>query len=302
MNCLPTFSTRAAMRIALLCGAALFASACDRETPSGPASADASPPKSVPDESLPADQYVTQGLPSYDRPWVGQDLTVVAAKLKALAADNPQQLPRRGSDKSGAVFARLVADDNLAFFRNRSLPLSSRFPDGLAYFQSQNEILKSYAGALDRGKVSGDDVIDLLAAELSTVQAVLELVDEFMPTIPKDDGKYEVRMHGLQTMRQGLATMVSGVLTALTESQVYGVETRLRLLARCLDTFPHIIPKLTKPSQAEVKRRLAELASDPTVSGLRPQLVSLRDVVERAVREAPSDPAATPPSPGRSPG
>ena len=103
-------------------------------------------------------------------------------------------------------------------------------------------------------------------------------------------------------MHQGLATMVSGVLTALTESQVYGVETRLRLLARCLDTFPHIIPKLTKPSQAEVKRRLAELASDPTVSGLRPQLVSLRDVVERAVREAPSDPAATPPSPGRSPG
>jgi hypothetical protein len=147
--------------------------------------------------------------------------------------------------------------------------------------------------------VSGDDVTDLVAAELSAVQVELELVDEFLPTIRKDDPKYDVRMHGLDTMRQGLATMVSGVLTSLTESQVYGVETRSRLLGRCLDTFPHIIPRLTRPSQAEVKRRLAELADDPKMAELRPQLVSLRDAVDRAVRDGASAPAATPPSPAR---
>jgi hypothetical protein len=276
----------------------MFVGACDRDAPTAPQSAAGVPPKNVPDESLAADDYVAQGLPAYDRPWVGQDLTVVAPKLKALAAGEPQQLPRRGSDKSGAVFARLVADDNLSFFRNRSLPLSSRMSESVAYFQSQNDILKTYAGALDRGKVSGDDVIDLLAAELSTVQVVLELVDEFLPTVPRDE-KYEARMHGLQTMRQGLATMVSGVLTSFTETQVYGVDARSRLLGRCIETFPHIVPRLTKPSQAEVKHRLADLAKDPKVSELRPQLVSLRDAVDRAVRDPANAPQATSPSPAR---
>jgi hypothetical protein len=100
----------------------LCAGACDRDSSSSGAGG-AAPPKIVPDASLPADEYVAQGFPSHDRPWSGREMAVAAEKLKALSTRKPQHLPRRGSANSGAVFARLVAIDNLAFFRNRSLPI-----------------------------------------------------------------------------------------------------------------------------------------------------------------------------------
>jgi hypothetical protein len=271
----------------------LWCGGCDRDTSSSStapspteAKAVASPrtataTKNPPDESLPADQYIPLGLPAYDRPWTGQDMTVAAGKLQTLAATAPQQLPRRKSAKSGAMFDRITGRDNLAFFRSQSLPLSARLPQAMEYLQSLNAILKTYLAAMQAGKVSGGELVDLLAAELSVVQVALELVDEFVPTLSKDDPKYPVRMAGLERMRQGLATMVSGTLTALTESRVYDVDSRSRLLARSIETFPGIVPKLTAPSRAEVRRRLDELVDDPSVRELRAQVIELRDAVRR---------------------
>jgi hypothetical protein len=276
-----------------LIGVAMLLNGCDRDhsvsTAAPPATtAPVSParksPEPVADHSLPASEYISLGMPSYDREWIGQDMAVAAAKLQALAAQSPGQLPRFGSKRSGPMFARIVARDNLKFFRSRSLPLASRFPQSLDYFQSLNAILKVYLSAREANQVTGEDMIELVGAQLRAVQVELELVDEFVPTLSKDDPKYPVRMAGLDQMRRGLAQMVSGVITTLTEKQAYDVGTRAKLVGYCRETFPSIVPKLSAPSQQEMLRRVDELVDDSSIRDLRPQLISLHDEVHAAIK------------------
>jgi hypothetical protein len=64
-------------------------------------------PSSV-DESLPLERYLEMGISSPDSSWsVGEYLEAV----EALESISPKSLPRHGSAKSGALFARLVSTD-----------------------------------------------------------------------------------------------------------------------------------------------------------------------------------------------
>ncbi len=266
---------------------AAFLGACDRnQTTSGTPSTTVSP-----DQSLAANEYISLGIPSYDREWTGQDLAVAAAKLEVLAAQSPEKLPRYHSNRSGVVFARIISRDNFKLSQSHSLPFATRFTDSLSSLQSISAITKTYLSAQGAGKVGSDELIELLGASLSSAQVEVGLVDELLPTLSKDDPKYSVRMAGLQQMKNGLAQMVAGTNTTLTETRVYNVAARKRLVGYCRDTFPSIVPKLSAPSQQEVLQRLDQLVADNSLSDLQPGLTSLRDEVRAATKKESSLPA-----------
>src|SRR5262249_20633242 len=115
-------------------------------------------------------------------------------------------------------------------------------------------------------------------------QVTVELVDEFVATLSPQDPKYQVRMAGLEKVRRGLAELVGGAITSLTEEQNYSVAARLRLLGYCRETFPSIVPRLSAASQIEVLGRLNALAAEARMRGLQPQLTLLRDEVRTATQ------------------
>jgi hypothetical protein len=272
--------------------------ACDGNATPDPASATTAPvsaPSSSPhiaaatrpridDLSLTDDGYVALGLPSYDREWMASDMAAAAAKLQVLAQSKPHQLPRFDSPKSGRTFARLVHPDNLKFFRAKSIPLQGRFPQVIQYAESSSVILKLYLSAFLENHSPGTDLVELMGHQLRTCQVALELTDEFVPTVSKQDPKYQVRLAGLDQMRSGLAGVVSGAITSLTEENHYDVATRQKLLEYVRETLPHIVPKLTKPSQTEIVYRVNELVEGPTARELRPGLTLLRDELAVATK------------------
>ncbi|HXO28864.1 MAG TPA: hypothetical protein VOA80_16050, partial [Thermoanaerobaculia bacterium] len=260
------------------------AAGAQRPTPAASRGPIATALPTIADRSLPDDRYVSLGLPSYDREWTGQDMTVAAALLQQLAAQHPEQLPRFRSRRSGKVFARIVAPENLRFLRDRSLPLGTRMPQELETLESSNAITKLYLAAFSASAVAGDDLIELLGIELRESQVLVELIDELVPTLSRQDPKYQVRMAGLDQTRRGLAQVVAGAITSLTEEQSYTLGARGRLLDYCLETFPRIVPELSAASQTEVLRRLDGLAAEPRLRELRPQLVTLRDAVHAATK------------------
>jgi hypothetical protein len=152
--------------------------------------------------------------------------------------------------------------------------------------ESTNAITKLYLSAFLAKKVAGDDILELLGAVLRVSQVMLELTDEFVPTLSKDDPTYEVRMEGLDKMRRGLAMIVVGALVSLTEEQNYSIDSRLRFVKYCRETLSSMVPKLSAPSQAEVVQRLNDLADDPKLRGLQPELTALRDEVAAATKAA----------------
>ncbi len=289
---LPVFVTR------ILCCLIALLGACDDDPTDTnraatlPAPAEwSSPPVTathpvIDDKSLTDDRYIALGLPSYDREWMGPDMAAAAAKLQLLARSKPEELPRFGSPKSGRTFARLVHPENLKFFRATSIPMKGRFPQTIQYAESSNVILKIYLSAFLENKSPGADLIELLGHQLRISRVTLELVDEFVPTLSNQDPQYQVRMAGLDQMRAGFAGVANGAITSMTEDQSYDLDTRLKLLKYARETFPHIVPRLSIPSQTEIVRRVKELVDDPVMRELRSELILLRDDLTAARRSA----------------
>src|SRR5262245_66468073 len=85
------------------------------------------PPISA-DPSLTPEEYLKAGVPAWEKPWSAEDMAAAARALSAVAEKDPRSLPRYQSERSGPLFARITAADNLDRFKDPSLPLDQRFP------------------------------------------------------------------------------------------------------------------------------------------------------------------------------
>lgn len=257
--------------------------AAPREVPPPP---DAPDKKTAPDASYTIAKYLDLGLPDPDRAWTGADLTEAHKLLEPLSQAGNQHLPRFGSERSGKVFARLTAPTDEALFKDRKAPLEVRMQAALKGLNAVNQILVIYLSGFSRDEVGDLEMVELMGAQLRSIVVVMELSEELRPTIPKDDPNYKARMQGFATMRQGLAMVVSGSLTTLTERDYYRLRQRARMLAYIQETLPQLLPLLPPEARTEALGRLETLEKDPLLKDLRPGLVRLRAAAKEAAAAA----------------
>jgi hypothetical protein len=267
----------------------LGASGCSNSstTPNQPTGGESADVPVSGDESLTSEDYLRLGLPAQDRDWSGDDMVQAANALTALAQKGHRQLPRYKSDRSGEVFARLTSPQNLELFRDRTFPLGVRLPQALIYVQASNQIFKLYLAGFVKKDVHGGDLLELLGGQLRTCAVLVELVDEFAPTIAKDDPKYEARMQGLAQMKRGLASVVAGGLQTLTERANYRKSELVKLIGCMQETFPRIFPQLPPGTRTEMLLLLDKMQDDPTLKDLQPGLGELRAKVKASVENTP---------------
>jgi len=255
-------------------------SAPTASTIDNPTQSDLQPPT---DKSLTLDEYIEAGIPAHDRSWSGDDMTRAANILVAIAQKDASHLPRYHGEHSGKAFERLTADENLDLYRNRSLPLEQRLPDALNYMQSANQILKLYLAAFNQNAVGDSELVELSGAQLRVTVVMIELANEFLPTLDKDDPTYPVRMQGLQRMKNGMASTVAGSLQTLTESHAYRTSELKRFAGHLEATLPDILPELPDGSRAESLIRLRSFLDDPKMQHLKPELDILVAAAEKSV-------------------
>ena len=278
-----------AVKTALPCLVLVLCACTDRGTKSQPVvtSQSTAVPVGVPaDQSLTSDEYVRKGLPAHDRTWSGSDMTRVSKVFVEIAQEDQGKLPRYRSERSGMVFDRVTSDENLQLYRSKSLPVEARLTEGLNYVQSLNQVLKTYISAFLKKKVSDSEVIELMGASLRSAVMMVELADEFFPTLNKNDPSYQTRLDGLAQMKRGLATVVAGSIQTLTEGEAHRTSERLRLIGYLKQTAPTLISALPPGSRLETQVRLEKLSTDPGLSDLQPSFNELVAVVREAVEKA----------------
>ncbi|HEX4611355.1 MAG TPA: hypothetical protein VH092_24390 [Urbifossiella sp.] len=252
------------------------------ERPIAPSGTAPATPPAAPDESLTPDEYIRLGLPAHDRVWLGHDMAQAAKVLSAVAKAGGRRLPRYESERSGAVFSRLTSPHNLDGLRNRSLAVDARLPLATNYIQASNQVLKLYLAAFLKNEVRDSELVELMGAQLRATVVVLDLVDEFLPTLNKEDATYPVRMRGLEGMKMGLGSVVAGCLQTLTERDSYRAGELVRLVGYMEETFPHLATRLPPGSRTELVTRLRSLQDDPAMRDLRPGLERIRSGVTAA--------------------
>ncbi|MFO1522251.1 MAG: hypothetical protein U1G05_09480 [Kiritimatiellia bacterium] len=196
------------------------------------------------DHSLNAAAYIAKGLPSTDRPWAGDDYARAAAVLKLLAASDITQLPRVHSVASSNVFSRFVAQENIALAITPSITSQQHIPALLALTQGVSQLAGVYASASQGSQVFDAELVDFLRYLLDVTAKIVPVVEEFLNSVSPDDPSLTARRKGQEQMKQGMASVVSGCLTTLTEHSSYRTAELLRLSNAMEQTLPVICPFL----------------------------------------------------------
>ncbi len=194
--------------------------------------------------------FLEAGIPAADREWRGSDYMLAAQ----IFTDGKVTLPRFSDEQGSLLLERLTSIENFSFQRNKTLPFGSRMEDYLNLTQGANSILKLYLTAANKGKDVHKEMARLQAFELHVAALGVELVDEFMPTIPKDD-KYAVRMDGLKKMYSGLTTVFVGAEASLTERK-FSPDDKSTMLEAMTNTLPQIKKTFSADYAVELRKKL----------------------------------------------
>jgi hypothetical protein len=123
--------------------------------------------KPTADASLTWPVYRAAGVPDITRDWSVEDYQIALRALGRMLAQGRADLPRQGSERSGPVFARLVAPGNFGRITTES-SAEARARLGEAYLSVFPGLLQLYAPA--------NDGLDFAAEQSALIVTLLELL------------------------------------------------------------------------------------------------------------------------------
>ena len=195
--------------------------------------------------------YLEAGIPAPSREWTGGDYE---RTLQVLSVGKVA-LPRFSDRHGEAILTRLTSTENFSFHRNRTLPLQARLEDFSKLYQNASSLGKLYFAAATKDARLGKEVAHLVAFLLHTSEVGVELLDEFLPTIPRDD-KYAVRMDGLKRYQSGLTIIFVGAEITLAERNNFSADDRSVVLEAMAQTLPRIKIAFLPDYRVELARKL----------------------------------------------
>ena len=178
--------------------------------------------------------------------------------MAELLADGKTPLPRLADEEGQAFIHRLTSTENLSLYHNRSLPVDQRMDDYSAMMGGLSTIVQQYVAAANRGVDVHRELAGQMAFMLRSTAAGVDLIDEFLPTVPHDD-KYPVRMQGFDRMKSGLSTIFDGAETSLSEKGFYSPEDFSLLLTAMAETLPTIDKVFAPDYRIELRKKLEAL-------------------------------------------
>ena len=176
-----------------------------------------------------ADKYLESGLPSSTREWFSVDYSTTS-KILSL---KPRLLP----SSNEAIFKRMVNLENLNYFKNKNNLLKNRMSQYINILKSLPVLLCLYIQKYNSGHKVNNEIMDMMIFTLHVQSLGLTLMNEFIPTIKKDD-KYETRMKGVKTFSSSLTTAFVGAEVSLGERHLYTPQNLSKLLSTMKETLP----------------------------------------------------------------
>jgi hypothetical protein len=238
------------------------------------------------DESQTPAQAVEHGAPSIDKAWLPTDYVAFDAYLARLPS---HRYPRVGSSRSSPLFMKVIESAEQPILAKKDIHLNSRMELGLQMQQAANSTLKRYAWAHSAGTDYSKELAHLLGLSLAMTRQLLLLVDEFIPTIDPDDGKYEVRMQGLEKVKRAMPMQLDGVVLSMKEANVYSDMDR-RIIAKYLVAeAPGILDRMEQSIRREFQVKIKELESSETDPVAKQLLVALSKSIGGGSNELTGD-------------
>jgi hypothetical protein len=242
------------------------------------ANADADPSAALPNISPDADTslalavYRAAGVPEIDHVWSARDYERCLAVFADLLRSGRSDLPRRGSQRSGALFARLVAVENFRSADEAALPERARRLQG--YLEAYPGLLQVYSPASDGIDFSVEQteliasLLELLKSALDSTRA-LAVESRAAENRAAENRAAENRAAGdaapadVYVRQQQMALgVVRGASAMLAEPERYAPPLREYLKAALVRSSPALEQHLEPNAAKEVRELVASAAPE----------------------------------------
>ena len=198
-----------------------------------------------------SNRFLEAGIPAVSRGWTGPDYVRTSEVLGA----GKVALPKFSDPEGAALLRRVTSTDNFKLHHDKTIALPTRLGDFMQMQQGASSLLKVYLDATVKGGSYKPEIARLAAFVLHSSALGVELVDEMLPTIPKDD-QYETRMAGLKQMNSGLTTVFVGAEQMLTPRNGFSAEELSVLLEAMARTLPQIKKAFAPDYRIELRKKL----------------------------------------------
>lgn len=130
------------------------------------------------DHSLTLVEYQERGMPDYSKVWSLEDYSTAFYVLNTLKYEKPMALPARESEKSGALFARMINMDNLSFLKDETLPLYAKAEIIQWYGSTLIELIGAYNLLAVERQYYIKELVDIDIFSVTVAQKMLDLGNE----------------------------------------------------------------------------------------------------------------------------
>jgi hypothetical protein len=198
-------------------------------------------------------------MPPVTRAWQAADFTRAAQILTIIASEDASRLPRYQSPRSGALFARLSARENVDAIHSLTAFEQLRPLGELA--SGLNAVLLIYIQAARRGQVFDEELAGLTAAVCHETAMMLQVAGEVLQSgLANEAGRQQIEQ-GYHEVIGGAGDVVAGAITTFAERATYRLQARVRF-AQLIDAdLPTIAAGLPPDERRYSRARLTQVAS-----------------------------------------
>ena len=237
------------------------------------------------DESLTLDQYMEMGISSPDRIWGAADYSEA---VEALTSVSKNALPRLGSARSGALFARMISTENLlppggvrqvidsgmevaGANIQRLVEYSRTVPPLLMLYVDQNPGVQGHSAEVTR--------VSLFA--LQTAAASVDLAYAFLATQPKETMNSPRIVSARKQMSDGLDQTLNGLLDMVSQEEHFRSDDVAYLADGLRREVPPIFKYLSAAQKKSMRTKIQKIAAKHKNSRVRESLKGLLAAVKK---------------------
>jgi hypothetical protein len=209
------------------------------------------------DTSLALAVYRAAGVPEIDQAWSARDYERCVTVFADLLRSGRSDLPRRGSERSGALFARLVAVENFRSADDAPPPERARRLQG--YLTVYPGLLQIYSPANDGIDFSVEQT-ELIVSLLELLKSALDSTHALAADIASENAASEnaasetAASADVYSRQQQMALgVVRGASAMLAEPERYALPLRQYLKAALVRSSPALEQHLDPNAASEVR-------------------------------------------------
>ncbi len=168
------------------------------------------------DESLSIREYIEQGVPSPDRYWTGDEFVIAAQAISKIQNSKPNSFPLKTSTRSGKLFDKLIASENLSMVRDSSLGATAQMTEFVKIMKGWTILLPMYDDTRVKKQIHGTEIVLLTVFAMDAMHEAIKIGGK------ANAGSVDTNtLKGFEKMKSGMATFTKGCLATLTESDNY---------------------------------------------------------------------------------